>query len=243
MTIGLKTSEDLILEAYRTVNLIGDQETLDDNYNQVGLETLNEIMGRDQVAGINVPYYNLLDFNLVPGQETYVFDLQTEDATITTNPIIELEYCNIFLVPYSQQTIPIANRQQYYGTWRTILTAAIPDQVLFTPGLNTSSLSFYPIPGSAYQINAYVKQAPSNIEKNTVMQVPPHMFMYLRLTLAKYLCLRYPAGAWTENHQMELSKLEKQFTKGNMIDLSIAVSPTVSGGTGLGPWPSNSPVY
>lgn len=242
MAIFLKNSEELIYEAYQMVSIIGDQETLDDNFNQVGIRYLNEIMARDQVAGMNVPYYNLISFNLVGGQESYVFDLTTEGRTATTNPIIELEYCNIFLVPFNQQPMQIVNRNQYYGTWRSMITSAIPSMVLLVPGLNTSSLNFYPIPNSNYQIDVYVKQATDNIQKNETIYLPPHMIRYLRFALAKDLSLKYPAGVWSQSHEMELQKEINDFKRGNMIDYSIAASPT-AGGIGLSVWPANSPVY
>lgn len=240
MTIIVEDSLTFVRQAYSSIGIINQNDDLTDSEYQDGLDYLNQILAKDQANGNCIPYFVKYVLNTVAGQTDYVI-AQSDSADVEANPLVDLEMAQL-IYNNAQINLNVKNRSEFYTTSRSLNALGQPCELLLTKNVNSSTISFYPVPSSSWAVWIRGKAVLSNITANTAMSnIPPHMLMYLRLALSRQLAMRYKQSVWEELHENEYQDARAIFTAGNEIDVSLDKSPTLGGNRITWPLITTSP--
>lgn len=227
------TTNQLILEAYKTIALITSNETLTSEQQARGLYLLNEEIARLNQSGNSISFYSELDFNLVAGKPSY--SIGPAGSDVVANPFTEVEFVSLI---YSNVISPlkIITRFEAFSVGRLANTSpCIPDQVWVTHNNTQTILNFYLPPDQPYQVQVRGKEQLSEFALfQNISNVPKTALKYFRYALASELANEYPALVWTPKHQSTLDELYAELTGASEIDLAIRPSPafTANGNSG-----------
>lgn len=220
-------TNELVTDAYKLIAVIDENDTLDEVQMRTGVKYINQILSVDEQAGLNVPYFKILQFNFIPNQAKYKFSLD-EDADYVTPPIVLVE--NMQLLLESKTRIPIQprNRDQFLNSMKYQPSVGQPQEYLFTRDINESYIEFWPTPNVTWPCQVSCKVMFREVQENTdLTQVPTYFIEYLQYALAFKLGLRYADAMWSARHDARLAELKKVLASTCDTDYSIQPSPVL----------------
>lgn len=227
MTQVIKTTNELIINSLYLIGELGVGETPDAFMLSSGLELINELLAKFDADSIYIPYLTELSFNLVAGQRTYSISNMMA-ADVVANRIIDLSYAN-YTVPSAGQGIiyplQIINKAQYFGVTRLTPLNTRPGFIYLDKQPLESLVTLYPSPDQPYPCLLGVKVMMNSVIANQSLdEVPPFYYGFLKYCLAQKFLSYYPSGNWPETAQKEYDDYFSIIKNANETDLTVRPS-------------------
>lgn len=226
-----KTTNQLIINSLYLLGELGVGETPDAFMLSSGLELINELLSKFTSDSIYIPYLTELSFDLVAGQATYsISDIVTAD--VSANRIVDLSFAN-YTVPSSGQGIiyplQIINKAQYYGVTRLTPLNTRPGFIFLDKQPTESFVTLYPAPDQPYPCLLGVKSMLDSLTANQSLQeVPPFYYGFLKYSLARKYLSYYPSGNWPDTAEQEYQDYFNIIKSANETDLTVRPSAVLS---------------
>jgi len=230
-----KTVNDLIINSLYLLGELGVGEAPDSFMLSSGLELVNELLDKFASDSIYIPYLTELSFNMVAQQATYIIsDIITANPTpdVKADRIVDLSFANYY-VPSDGQNIvyplDIINKAQYFGVTRLPILYTRPAFVYLDKQALYSSVTFYPAPDQPYPCLLGVKSMlDSLIANQSLSELPPFYYGFLKYCLARKFRSYYPSGNWNETAEEEYQDYFNIIKNANETDLTIRPSAVLS---------------
>jgi hypothetical protein len=220
--MAVVTSNEIIVNAFNLIAVYSPDDVIESRDLNVGLIELNNILSSFSSDGQLIPFRQTVTFNLVSGQNSYIFS-DTIPADVDMPPIIELNECNITFndVILPCNVVPYSN---IVNTSRVENLSAIPGTVYLQKGTDFSQLYFYPAPSALISLMAtiYAKFSLSSTRLfEEMLGVPPYYTRFLKYELARALCAIYPSSYWSEAADRVYQDIIKKIRSSSDIDVCI----------------------
>lgn len=220
----MATVNELIRQAYATVNLIEVNADLSAAEQSEGLFYLNEEVSKLNGNGVTIPYFSEVEFDLITNQADY--SIGPSGSDVVANRFAEVETVSIVI---SGISIPlyIDSRFEAFETSRIVdpISPGIPSEVWVTWNNTQTILHFYLPPNDAYECTVRGKQELSEFAANTnITTIPGYMRKYFRYAVAKELSMAYPSAVWTPQLDSEFNELKQLLKANNQVDVAIRPS-------------------
>lgn len=219
------TVNELIIEAFHLMGELGDGEKLDGQGFQRGFRCLNMLL--DQFSG-DAMYITLtkeVAFTLIPEQQDYVFsNVPGVDADITSNRIVQLEYCNI---TFDQINWPVrvVTRTQMYDNYYNNVVSSRPSYVLQRNEVDRTTLTFFNKPDQPYDCVIKGQFYLDSFEKfENIRNVPISLNRFFLYALARELTGYYPSSNWSDRMESEYQRMFDDLMNRNDIDMTARPS-------------------
>jgi len=227
MTQIVRTTNELIINSLYLLGELGTNETPDTFMLSSGLELINELLGKFTSDSIYIPYLTELEFNMVADQATYsVSDIVAAD--VNSSRIVDLSFANYTVNSGSQGIIyplRIINKAQYYNVTRLSPLSTRPAYILLDKQARVSNITFYPAPDLAYPCQLGVKLMLDSVVANqSLTEVPPFYYGFLKYSLARKFRSYYPSGNWNDTAEEEYQSYLSIIKSANETDLTIRPS-------------------
>ena len=224
----VRTTNDVIVNALYLVGELGVGETPDGFMLTTGLDLINELIDKFASDSIYIPFLTTIDFNFTVGKDTYsISDMVTAD--ITADRIVDLSFAN-YAVPASSGTqiiypLRIINKATYWNVVRQNNLLARPGFIFLDKQSSESFITVYPIPDQPYPCKIQVKSMINSLEaQETLGELPPNYYGFLKYALAKKFSGYYPSANWTPAMEQELADYYETFKAANETDLTLRPS-------------------
>jgi hypothetical protein len=227
MTQVIRTTNELIINSLYLLGELGVGETPDAFMLSSGLELINELLAKFDADSIYIPYLTELAFNLVAGQRTYSIS-NMMPADVVSNRIIDLSFAN-YTVPSAGQGIiyplQIINKAQYYGVTRLTPLNTRPGFIFLDKQPLESLVTLYPSPDQPYPCLLGLKVMLNSVIANqSLAEIPPFYYGFLKYYLAQKFLSYYPSGNWPETAQKEYDDYYNIIKNANETDLTVRPS-------------------
>jgi len=219
------TVNDLIIRSFESIGIYSPYRVISGEEILAGLYYLNELLDYFQSSGIFIPFFSEISFDLTVGKGDYVIS-NDSSADITHNPLIDLSYVNIF---YDQVSYPVSiiSYDQLDDNVRNTQINARPNQVILQRDVDTSRVTFWPLPDLVYGCRIRGKTYFSNVQlQDHLSEVPGYYHMFLRYALARQLIGIYKSNTWSEDQEAEYQKMLSKIETSADFRLSIDKNPT-----------------
>lgn len=222
------TTNDLIVNSLYLIGELGVGETPDAFMLTTGLELLNELLNKFASDSIFVPYLTEINFNFVVGQETYsISDMIPSD--ITQNQFIDLSFANYTLPPADNNSISyplrIISKEEYYNVGRQTHLLTRPAVIFMNKQPLQTLVTVYPIPDQPYPCSLKVKCFLNSLsQQDTLSELPPNAYGFLKYALARKFLAYYPSGNWPAQNEAEYQDYYQLFKNTNETDLTVRPS-------------------
>lgn len=226
-----RTTNELIINSLYLLGELGVGETPDAFMLSSGLELINELLSKFTSDSIYVPYLTELSFNMVAEQATYsISDIVSSD--VTANRVIDLSFAN-YTVPSAGQGIiyplQIINKAQYYGVTRLLPLNTRPGFIFLDKQPLQSFVTLYPAPDQPYPCLLGVKLMLDSLTANQSLdEVPPFYYGFLKYCLARKFLSYYPSGNWPDTAEQEYQDYFNIIKNANETDLTVRPSAILS---------------
>lgn len=226
-----RTTNDLIINSLYLLGELGVGEQPDSFMLSSGLELINELLDKFAADSIYIPYLTPITFPFVVGQPTYsISDLIP--ANITADRIVDLSFAN-FTVPSSNQGIiyplQIISKSQYYGVTRLSPLVTRPGFIFLDKQALESFITVYPSPDQPYSCLIQVKSMLNKLIANQSLdELPPFYYGFLKYCLARKFRSYYPSGNWTDTAEQEYQDYFSTIKNANETDVTIRPSAILS---------------
>lgn len=227
----VKTTNELIINSLYLLGELGVGETPDSFMLSSGLELINELLAKFDSDSIYIPYLTELRFTMEAGKPTYsISDMEASD--VDANRIVDLSFAN-YDVPSAGQSInyplQIINKAQYYGVDRLSPLNTRPGFIFLDKQPNTSFVTLYPAPDQPYPCLLGVKLMLNSLVQNqSLEEVPPFYYGFLKYSLARKFLSYYPSGNWNETAEKEYDDYYSIIKNANETDLTVRPSAILS---------------
>lgn len=125
--------------------------------------------------------------------------------------------------------IRIIEKSQYYGVVRQTGLVARPGFVFLNKQATESFVTFYPAPDQPYGCVLQVKSMINELRaQDTLGELPPNYYGFLKYALARKFLGYYPSGNWTPTAEEEYQDYYMTFKNANETDLTIRPSVTLT---------------
>lgn len=224
----VRSTNDIIVNALYLLGELGVGYQPDAFMLSTGLELINELLAKFTSDSIYIPFLTTVDFVMVPGQATYsVSDMVTAD--INSDRIVDLVFANYTVQPDASEPIvyplKIINKATYYGVVRLDNLQARPGFVFLDKQPTESFITFYPAPDQPYPCSLKVKSFLDSVEaQQTLEEVPPYYYGFLKYALARKFLAYYPSGNWPQTSEDEYQDYYNNLKNANETDLTIRPS-------------------
>jgi hypothetical protein len=231
MSQVIKTTNELIINSLYLLGELGVGETPDSFMLSSGLELINELLAKFTSDSIYIPYLTELPFDMVSGQAAYsISDIVPAD--IDANRVVDLSFAN-YTVPSAGQGIiyplQIINKAQYYGVTRLLPLNTRPGFIFLDKQPLTSYVTLYPAPDQPYPCLLGVKLMLNSLTANQSLQeVPPFYYGFLKYCLARKFLSYYPSGNWPDTAEQEYQDYFNIIKNANETDLTVRPSAILS---------------
>lgn len=222
-----KTVNQLIINSLYLLGELGVGEVPDAFMLESGVELLNELLTKFSADSIYIPYLTELSFNLVANQPTYsISDMVPAD--VVGNRIVDLSYAN-YTVPSAGQGIiyplQIINKAQYYGVTRLLPLNTRPGFIFLDKQDTESFVTLYPAPDQPYPCLLGVKSMIDSLAQNqTLTELPPFYYGFLKYCLARKFLSYYPSGNWPDTAEQEYQDYFSTIKNANETDVTVRPS-------------------
>jgi hypothetical protein len=226
-----KTVNQLIVNSLYLLGELGEGETPDSFMLSSGVELLNELLTKFAADSIYIPYITELNFNFIETQPTYsISDIVPSD--VVGNRIVDLSYAN-YTVPSAGQGIiyplQIINKAQYYGVTRILPLNTRPGFIFLDKQDVESFITVYPAPDQPYPCLLGVKSMINSLSANdTLQELPPFYYGFLKYCLARKFLSYYPSGNWPDTSEQEYKDYFETIKNANETDITVRPSAILS---------------
>jgi hypothetical protein len=231
MTQVTKTVNQLIINSLYLLGELGVGETPDAFMLTTGVELLNELLTKFDADSIYIPYLTEISFNMVAQQPTYTIS-NLIPADVVNNRIVDLSFANFFVPSAGQNIIyplQIINKAQYYGITRLLPLNTRPGFIFLDKQALQTSVTLYPAPDQPYPCLLGVKCMIDSLAANqTLSELPPFYYGFLKYCLAKKFLAYYPSGNWTESTEQEYQDYYNIIKNANETDVTVRPSAILS---------------
>lgn len=223
----VRTTNELIVNSLYLLGELATNETPDAFMLSTGLDLINELLDKFDADSIYIPYLSTVRFNMVAGQRTYSLS-DMVPADVVTNRIVDLSMAN-YTVPSAGQGIiyplQIINKAQYYGVTRLTPLNTRPGFIFLDKQAQESFITLYPSPDQPYPCELQVKSMLNSVSANqTLGELPPYYYGFLKYALARKFLAYYPSGNWPKENEDEYQDYYANAKNANETDLTIRPS-------------------
>jgi hypothetical protein len=226
-----KTVNQLITNSLFLLGELGVGELADAFMLSSGLEILNEQLTKFAADSIYVPFLTEVSFNFVAQKPTYsISDIIPAD--VNANRIIDLSYANYTVNSSGQGIIyplQIINKAQYFGVTRLLPLNTRPGFIFLDKQALESFITVYPAPDQPYPCLLGVKSMiDSLIANQSLAELPPFYYGFLKYSLAREFRSYYPSGNWNETAEETYQDYMSTIKNSNETDVTVRPSAILS---------------
>lgn len=125
--------------------------------------------------------------------------------------------------------VRIISKAEYYNVVRQNGLVARPGFVFLDKQANNSIITYYPAPAEAYPATIQVKSFLDSLDnQETLGELPPYYYGFLKYALARKFILYYPSGNWPQTAEEEYQDYFNNLKNANETDLTIRPSVTLT---------------
>jgi hypothetical protein len=123
----------------------------------------------------------------------------------------------------------IINKATYWNVVRQTNLQARPGFIFLNKQPNESFITVYPVPDQPYACKLQVKCMINDLSNmETLMELPPNYYGFLKYALARKFLAYYPSGNWPAANESEYLDYYETFKNTNETDLTIRPSVTLT---------------
>lgn len=123
----------------------------------------------------------------------------------------------------------IINKAQYWGVVRQTNLLARPGFIFLDKQAQESFITVYPVPDQPYPFSIQVKCMINSLgPQDTLGELPPNYYGFLKYALARKFLAYYPSGNWPQANEDEYMDYYNTFKNSNETDLTIRPSVTLT---------------
>lgn len=197
---------NIIDRALRIIRAESTYQSQNSDARTFALDSLNDILNIMSATDTYLPYYNVLEFNLVPNQAEYTIGTQGT-AFETFENITGIYYVNVFTQGIKYPVKIVNDFVQRYTSY-PVNVSGIPGQVYIRKEQNDCVLVFYPAPVSAYKCEILYKSAFADVQYGKNIAIPDYYRKFLIYWLAKELSIDNNLGTWDANAESNFQKYD-----------------------------------
>ncbi len=225
------TTNQLIINSLYLLGELGVGETPDAFMLSSGLELINELLNKFAADSIYIPFLTELSFDMVAQQPTYsISDMIPAD--VNANRVVDLSFANYYVPSDGQNIIyplQIINKAQYYGVTRLLPLNTRPGFIFLDKQALESFVTLYPAPDQPYPCLLGVKCMIDSLAANqSLSELPPFYYGFLKYCLARKFLSYYPSGNWTKEAEEEYQDYFAIIKNANETDLTLRPSAILS---------------
>ncbi len=121
--------------------------------------------------------------------------------------------------------LKVINKATYWNVVRQTNLLSRPGFIFLNKQAEESFITVYPVPDQPYLCKLQMKVMINNLENmDTLSQLPPNSYGFLKLALAKRFNWYYPSSRWTPDMESEYNDYYETFKATNETDLTIRPS-------------------
>lgn len=225
----VRTTNEVIVNSLYLIGELGVGETPDAFMLSTGLELINELLDKFAADSIYIPFLTTINSIFTPGQDTYSISDMIVGSDIVADRIIDLSFAN-YTVPTSGDTqlvypLRIINKATYWGVVRQTNLQARPGFIFLNKQAAESFITVYPVPDQPYPFSIQVKvMLNSLVNQETLGELPPNYYGFLKYALARKFLAYYPSGNWPQANEDEYQDYYNTLKNTNENDLTIRPS-------------------
>ena len=231
MTQITRTTNELIINSLYLLGELGVGETPDSFMLSSGLELINELLSKFAADSIYIPFLTEINFNMVAGQGTYSIS-SIVPADVTANRVVDLSFANYTVTSSGQSIIyplQIINKAQYYNVTRLSPLETRPGFIFLDKQDTESYVTLYPQPDQNYACLLGVKTLlDSLIANESLAELPPFYYGFMKYALARKFLSYYPSGNWTKEAEQEYQDYFSTIKNANETDITVRPSAILS---------------
>jgi len=119
----------------------------------------------------------------------------------------------------------IINKATYWGVVRQTNLLARPGFIVLDKQATESFITVYPVPDQPYPYTLQVKCMISSLgPQDTLLELPPNYYGFLKYALARKFLMYYPSGNWNATAEAEYEDYYNTFKNTNETDMTIRPS-------------------
>lgn len=119
----------------------------------------------------------------------------------------------------------IINKATYWNVVRQTNLLARPGFIFLNKQATESFVTVYPVPDQPYQFSLQVKSMINSLgNQDTLIELPPNYYGFLKYALARKFLAYYPSGNWSQTNEDEYQDYYMTFKNTNETDLTIRPS-------------------
>lgn len=123
----------------------------------------------------------------------------------------------------------IINKATYWNVVRQTNLLARPGFIFLNKQANESFVTVYPVPDQPYPYQLQVKSMINSLgPQETLGELPPNYYGFLKYALARKYLAYYPSGNWPQQNEDEYQDYYNTFKNANETDLTIRPSVTMT---------------
>lgn len=119
----------------------------------------------------------------------------------------------------------IINKAQYWNVVRQTNLLARPGFIFLNKQATESFITVYPVPDQPYPFTLQVKSMINSLgPQDTLEELPPNYYGFLKYALARKFLAYYPSGNWPQQNEDEYQDYYNGFKNANETDLTLRPS-------------------
>lgn len=123
----------------------------------------------------------------------------------------------------------IINKATYWNVVRQTNLLARPGFIFLNKQATESFVTVYPVPDQPYPFSLQVKSMINSLgNQDTLGELPPNYYGFLKYALARKFLAYYPSGNWPPQNEQEYEDYYNTFKNSNETDLTIRPSVTMT---------------
>lgn len=123
----------------------------------------------------------------------------------------------------------IINKATYWGVVRQTNLLARPGFIFLNKQATESFITVYPVPDQPYPFKIQCKVMINSLgPQDTLGELPPNYYGFLKYALARKFLAYYPSGNWPQQNEDEYQDYYMTFKNANETDLTIRPSVTMT---------------
>ncbi len=123
----------------------------------------------------------------------------------------------------------IINKATYWGVVRQTNLLARPGFIFLNKQAQESFITVYPVPDQPYPFKIQVKSMINSLgPQDTLGELPPNYYGFLKYALARKFLAYYPSGNWPQQNESEYEDYYMTLKNSNETDLTIRPSVTLT---------------
>jgi hypothetical protein len=123
----------------------------------------------------------------------------------------------------------IINKAEYWNVVRQTNLLARPGFIFLNKQATESFITVYPVPDQPYPFSLQVKVMINSLgDQDTLGELPPYYYGFLKYALARKFLAYYPSGNWPQQNEDEYQDYYMNLKNSNETDLTIRPSVTLT---------------